>query len=246
MSYALSVSVVVPLLDETESFTTTVETVMAQNTASVHEVIVVVSQRTSSKALECAQRAVQAYDTIVWILQQRRPFLGGAMQDAFAAATGSHVLMMSSDLETDPCLVKTLIAQAQQGYDIVTATRWGQGGAFAKGYNPAKFVLNWGFQRLFGSLYGTPLTDLTYGFRIFRAPWVKDVVWEEMRHPFLLETLLKPLRLGAKVVEIPCVWRARTEGVSHNSFLQTFAYVPLALRTRLRPRRHLMRAGANL
>lgn len=154
--------------------------------------------------------------------------------------------MMSSDLETDPHVVKDLIARAQEGHDIVTATRWGRDGAFADGYSPLKYVLNWGFQRLFAALYGTSLTDLTYGFRIFRAAWVKNVVWEELRHPFLLETLLKPLRLGAQVVEIPCVWRARNEGVSHNSLMQTFAYVPLALRTRLRPRRSLIRAGANL
>ena len=242
----LAVSVIVPLLDETAALTATVDSVLADNAAHVCELFIVVCQRTSSEALVCAQALVARYPQLVTIRQQDRKFLGGAMQDAFGWSRGSHVLMMSSDGETDPHLVATLIARAEEGHDIVTATRWAQGGGFAPGYSRLKLGLNWGFQRLFAALYGTQLTDLTYGFRIFRAAWVKDVAWEELRHPFLLETLLKPLRLGARVVEVPCVWRAREEGVSHNSLAQTFAYVPMALRTRFRPRHTLVRPGATL
>jgi glycosyltransferase involved in cell wall biosynthesis len=61
---------------------------------------------------------------------QQRPFLGGAMRDAFDWASGSHVLMMASDLETDPATVKKLIGKAKDGYDIVTATRWRGGVGF--------------------------------------------------------------------------------------------------------------------
>ena len=143
------------------------------------------------------------------------------MQDAFAIAQGTHVLMMASDLETDPHTVKLLIEKAKQGYDIATATRWSRSGSF-KGYQPVKYILNWAFQRLFRMLYGTSLSDLTFGFRIFKREWVKKIAWEELRHPFLLETIIKPLRLGAKTVEVPTVWRSRQEGVSHNPFWAKF------------------------
>lgn len=242
----LAVSVIVPLLDETSALTATVDTVLAQNAAHVCELLIVVCGRTSAAALVCAAALAAKYPDTVTVRQQQKKFLGGAMQDAFAWSRGSHVLMMSSDGETDPHLVATLIARAEEGHDIVTATRWARGGGFAPGYSRVKLGLNWGFQRLFGALYSTSLSDLTYGFRIFRAAWVKGVAWEELKHPFLLETLLKPLRLGARVVEVPCVWRAREEGVSHNSLAQTFAYVPMALRTRLRPRHTLVRPGAAL
>jgi glycosyltransferase involved in cell wall biosynthesis len=238
----MRVSVIVPVLDETTALERTVDVVLEQNAADVHELLVVVCLRTSAESMACA-RALQQRHPQVRVRMQERQFLGGAMQDAFGWATGTHVLMMSSDGETDPHLVATLIARAREGHDIVTATRWAEGGAFAD-YSPVKLALNWGFQRLFKTIYGTALTDLTYGFRIFRAEAIRAIAWEELRHPFLLETLLKPLRLGASVVEVPCVWRARTEGVSHNSLAQTFAYVPLAVRTRLRPRASLLRSGA--
>jgi hypothetical protein len=36
----------------------------------------------------------------------------------------------------------------------------------------------------------------------------------EKKHPFFLETLLVPLRLGFKIIEIPVKWRAREEAFS--------------------------------
>ncbi len=94
---------------------------------------------------------------------------------------------------------------------------------------------------MFRVLYGTPLTDLTYGFRIFKIEWVKNIAWQELRHPFLLETILKPLRLGARVAEIPTVWRTRNEGISHNTFLQNFVYFRTAFLTRFTVKNKLLR-----
>jgi hypothetical protein len=47
--------------------------------------------------------------------------------------------------------------------------------------------LNGTFQTIFRIFYGTALSDLTFGFRIFKREWVKTIAWEELRHPFLLE-----------------------------------------------------------
>jgi len=161
------------------------------------------------------------------------------MQDAFDWANGTHVLMMASDLETDPGTVKDLISKAAEGYDIVTATRWAGEGGF-QGYETTKYVLNWVFQQSFRCLYRTSLSDLTYGFRIFKTEWVKTIAWEESRHAFLLETMLKPLRLGAQAVEVPTVWRSRMEGASHNTFWQNFVYFRIAVKTRFKSRHALL------
>ena len=215
---------------------------LAENDHDVSELLIVVCKKTSASARAVCDGLVNRYPDLVRICEQTKPFLGGAMQDAFAIAQGTHVLMMASDLETDPHTVKLLIEKAKQGYDIATATRWSRSGSF-KGYQPVKYILNWAFQRLFRMLYGTSLSDLTFGFRIFKREWVKKIAWEELRHPFLLETIIKPLRLGAKTVEVPTVWRSRQEGVSHNPFWQNFVYLRIAFKTRFRPRRELL-AGA--
>ncbi len=65
---------------------------------------------------------------------------------------------------------------------------------------------------------------MTFGYRIFPTALVQSIRWEEVRHPFLLETVLKPLKLGVKVVEIPIKWEARLEGESQNPFFRNFVY----------------------
>jgi glycosyltransferase involved in cell wall biosynthesis len=235
---AMRVSVLIPVMDETCSLRETVRIVLAENAASVHEILIVVCVRTSPDALQVCRELEAAHPGLVRVRCQARPFLGGAMQDGFEWATGTHVLMMASDLETDPASARDLIRTAEQGYDVVTASRWTTPGAF-RGYDPLKRVLNWWFQKFFSLLYGVHLTDLTFGYRVFKADLVKSIVWEEFRHPFLLETMVKPLRLGARVVEIPTTWKARIEGESHNTFWRNFVYFRPGLKARFCKRSRL-------
>jgi glycosyltransferase involved in cell wall biosynthesis len=235
----MRVSVILPVIDETVSLRKTVEILLAENRPDIFEILVVGCKLTTPEAVSVAEGFVQAHTGLVQFRYQKRPFLGGAMRDAFEWAQGTHILMMASDLETDPATVKDLIGKAKEGYDVVTATRWTQGEGF-EGYNPLKYLLNWIFQKSFGIFYGTELSDLTYGFRIFRADLLKKIAWEELRHPFLLETILKPLRLGAKVAEIPTSWHARIEGESHNSFWRNFVYFRIALKTRFKSKDQLI------
>ena len=65
---------------------------------------------------------------------------------------------------------------------------------------------------------------------------MKSINWEELKHPFFLETALKPLRLGVKFVEVPAKWKARTEGESVNGFFANFMYFRTAWHNRfMRP-----------
>jgi glycosyltransferase involved in cell wall biosynthesis len=237
----MTVTAILPVTDETTSLRKTVEVLLAENRREISEILIVACQRTTAAALAVANELGREHSGLIQIRMQQRAFLGGAIRDAFEWASGSHVLMMASDLETDPATVKELIAKAKDGYDIVTATRWKSESGF-RGYSPLKRLLNGIFQMMFRVLYGTTLSDLTYGFRIFKREWVKTIAWEELRHPFLLETVLKPLRLGARVVEIPSVWRARTEGESHNPFWGNFVYFRVAVKTRFSSKRRLLKS----
>jgi hypothetical protein len=97
------------------------------------------------------------------------------------------------------------------------------------------------FQKIFSVLYGVKLTDMTYGFRIFPTDLVKSIRWEELRHPFFFETLIKPLRLGIHVREIATPWKARVEGESQNTFLRNFAYFAPGFKTRFSPREKILK-----
>lgn len=228
---AFSVSVILPVINETFSLKQTIEIVASENDAvEIAEYLIVVCKKTTEASREAIKEAQAVYGSKVVLLEQKLPFLGGAIRDAFDACKGTHVIMMASDLETDPHLVKDFIRlEKENPHAIITATRWKTKGGFS-GYNPFKLAFNWVFQLVFSIFYRTRLSDMTYGYRIFPSELVKSIHWEELRHPFLFETIIKPLRLKTKVVEIPTKWEARKEGESQNTFLRNFEYFRIGIK----------------
>ncbi len=199
---------------------------------SLKEFIIIVCEKTTKQSLAISESFRQENPDLFIIHHQKLPFLGGAIRDAFLLSRGSHVIMMASDLETDPETAASFISESKNSPEhIITGSRWIEGGGFEK-YNFLKWILNWMFQKFFSALYGTALSDMTYGYRIFPTELVKSIEWEELQHSFLFETILKPLQLGIQVKEIPCFWRARKEGKSQNSFFQYFGYFKIGIKAR--------------
>jgi len=228
-----SATIILPVVTETTSLQRTVDIILREvKGEDLKEVLIVVCERTTAEAMAVIEKLQQELDGLMAVLHQTRPFWGGAVRDGFEAARGSHILMMSSDLETDPHEAARLIEEARQHPgSVVCTSRWLPGGAF-HGYSRIKLICNWLFQRFFALLFLTRLSDLTFAFRILPARLAQAIRWEEVRHPFSLECILKPLRLGVPVFEIPTVWRARVEGQSQNTFFRNFAYFRTGFKVR--------------
>ena len=236
-----SATIVLPVVNETYSLVETVDLILETSKPDVRELLIVVCGKTTRESMTTIETLRARLGDLVVVHHQKLNFLGGAMREAFGLARGTHTIMMASDLETDPVLVPRLIAQARACPDaIVTITRWLSEGGF-ENYSGIKLVANWIFQKLFSALYWTTLTDMTYAYRIFPTKLLQAIEWEELRHPLLFETVVKPLRLGVQVIEIPGVWRARTEGESQNTFARNFEYFRIGLRVRFAAAHRLLR-----
>jgi glycosyltransferase involved in cell wall biosynthesis len=240
-----SLSILLPTLNETFSFTRTIDIILdVCDAADIEEFIVIVCERTLKESLisiDAAKVKTEAAGIPLIVLRQTLPFAGGAVRDGIDAARGSHILMMAPDLETDPYLASEFIRMAKQyPNDMITASRWLRKGAFV-GYGKVKLICNRIFQRVFSLIYKTRLTDMTFGYRCTPTSLFKAIAWEEVKHPFFLETILKPLLLGVKVHEIPTVWKARGEGESQNSFWKNFQYFGIAFRARFEPHSSLLK-----
>ena len=225
-------SVILPVMNETYSLVETVDQILGHSKVDVSKFIIVVAERTTQEALSTIDGLIARHGSLITLHRQKMPFIGGAMREAFELVESSHAIMMASDLETDPNLVPLLISKSQEfPQTIITVTRWVKGGGF-QNYSSIKLLANWVFQRMFSLLYWTRLTDMTYAYRIFPTPVLKSINWQELRHPFLFETIIKPLRVGVEAIEIPGFWRARTEGVSQNTFFRNFEYFKIGLKVR--------------
>jgi glycosyltransferase involved in cell wall biosynthesis len=227
-----SATIILPVVNETYSLVETVDSILKTSKDDIRELLIVVCDKTTPESMAAISDLSARLGDLVVVHNQKLKFLGGAMREAFDLARGSHTIMMASDLETDPALVPRLIAQARtHPAAIITVTRWHSEGGF-KDYSRVKLVANWIFQKLFSLLYWENLSDMTYAYRIFPTKLLQAIKWEELRHPLLFETLVKPVRLGVQVIEIPGKWRARTEGESQNTFARNFEYFRIGLRVR--------------
>jgi len=243
MSEFKDVSIIIAAVNETFSLKQTVEQTLALcDKKELAEFIIVMGKITTPECIKAAEEIRDSNCGVPVILYfQKKPFVGPAYQEAFMLAKGSHLVMMSADLETPPACIPLFIEQEKQHpEDITTASRWIKGGSFT-GYSKVKWLCNFFFQKIIGILFGAKNTDMTYGFRIFPTDLMQKINWEETKHPFFLETALKPLKLGIKMYEVPAKWEARPEGESVNSFFANFAYFKTAWRIRRQDKQSILK-----
>ena len=225
----MKLSIVIPVHSEEEVLREVVHGLVERAGDVVADIILIVSPKSSQNTLAICEDLRRTFPCLAYHLQRENPGLGRAYREAFPHVTGTHVLIIDADGEMDLETVPRMIEAAQQGAELVLASRWITGSRVYD-YDPMTYVLNRGFQYLFRLLYWTPVHDLTYGFKLFHARLLGEVHWWGNWHEIAMETTLKPLRLGYRVAEIPTTWRKRTEGRSKITTWKRFRYVPFALR----------------
>ncbi len=240
MSYKLSI--LLPLINETKSLEETIQVILNQNDKEVHEIIIIISDlKTTDESKLLAKKMKNIYEKVK-IITQKKKLLGGALQDGFTYSSGTHVLLMASDKETEPNDVKNFITSSKQNLDsIITGNRWISGGGF-ESYNYFKYTLNFFFQKIFSILYSTSLSDLTFGYRIFPSLIVKKINWEEINHSFLFETIIKPIKIGINIIEIPCTWKKRSSGESTFERSYYYDYFKIGFKTLFKSKNSITRS----
>ena len=149
--------------------------------------------------------------------------LGKAYLDGFGVALeggASIVIQMDADWSHDPAALPTLIAPIVAGdADLVIGSRYTDGGR----------VEDWGIARRIisrgGSLFAKVVlrlspSDLTGGFKAWRAPTLKAVPFDGVRaggYVFQIEMTYRASRLGARVTEVPITFKDRRVGQSKMS-----------------------------
>jgi len=231
----IKISIILPVYSETNSLVDTVREINnVVPSEYLYEILIIVSPKSASESFDICKRLSLQYSFINWHTQQNNPGIGWAFREAFVKAKGTHILMMASDGETDPKAIPLMIKKSEEtGCDIVIGNRWSRNGGF-KRYNPVKFVLNYLFQSILKTIFIPTIDDYTYAYRLYKTEALKGSCWEETKHPFLLESLLKPIKRGFSVEQVAVKWSSRNSGKPKNTFFQNFAYIRTAIRVYLK------------
>jgi dolichol-phosphate mannosyltransferase len=223
----MKISAIVTVYSETDLLLQTVERLQQQLQAWPLEILIVVHPKSDAACLAVCDTLGQQSNIRI-IRQGARSGIGWAYREAFPYITGTHALILSSDLETNPDDAAALVRNAEQtGADVVCASRWLRGGGFA-GYNGCKLILNYGYNLLFRTLYRTTIHDITFGYKLIRTEVLRSINWECGTHEFCAELLLKPLRLGYTATEVPTRWVKRPAGDSKMTFLRNLRFAAIA------------------
>lgn len=231
-----AISIILPTLKETDSFVETVKMILDMNDPKdIKEFIAVVCERTNPASFESIEEGKKIAETAgvpLNVLYQTRPFFGGAIQDGFDAAKGSHVCMVTPDMDTAPDKLPEMIALSKQyPGDVILGSRWKKGGGFVR-YNKVKKVWNFLSQKFLSVLYLKNLTDFTWGNQIAPAVLARAIDYKEFKHPVNIERVAVPIRLGVVFHEVPAVCAVPEDGVTVNPFLANLAYLRPAFRLR--------------
>jgi dolichol-phosphate mannosyltransferase len=131
-----------------------------------------------------------------------------------------YIFEMDADFSHDPHDLQRLYDACEtQNADMAVGSR------YCQGVN----VLNWPMGRLLMSYYGSayvrtvlgvPVKDTTAGFVCYRADTLNAIDFDKIKHigyGFQIEMKFTAWKLGFKIVEVPIIFRDRTEGVSKMS-----------------------------
>lgn len=138
-----------------------------------------------------------------------------AIRAGIAATRAEVVIITMADLSDDLTVVPRMVAMIrEEGYDIVTASRYMKGGRQIGGPRLKKTM-----SRAAGvSLYwlgALPIHDATNAFRAYRRRVLLDFPIESKGgFAYSLEITAKANAAGCKIGEIPSTWRDRSAGES--------------------------------
>jgi glycosyltransferase involved in cell wall biosynthesis len=210
------ISVIVPTYNEAKNL----PHVLGAIPADIHEVIIV-----DGHSVDDTVEVARSLRRDVRIVLQNRKGKGNAMACGFAAATGDILVMLDADGSADPGEISRFVDALTAGADFAKGTRFRPGGGSAD----ITAVRAWGnrwLNRLANLLFGTPYTDLCYGYNAFwrhcleqleldpRPSVSGDRLWGD---GFEIETIIntRVAKARLRITEVPSFEYQRLHGLSN-------------------------------
>jgi dolichol-phosphate mannosyltransferase len=215
--------VVIPTYNEAEN----VDAILRAATAELERLVpgdfrvLVVDDNSPDGTGSIADALARELGTVEVLHRRQKTGLGHAYLAGFAHALAGGaqlVIEMDADFSHEPRYLEALLEAARDA-DLVLGSRYVEGGG----------VRDWGLVRRIvsrgGGLYArmvlrVDIRDLTGGFKCIRREVLEGIDLESVRaegYVFQIEVTYRALLAGFRVVEVPIVFRDRTDGASKMS-----------------------------
>jgi dolichol-phosphate mannosyltransferase len=211
------VSVVLATYNERENLSKLVpviEDILEEN--RIDGEIIVVDDNSPDGTADLAKDLGVEYGNVRLLWRSGKMGPGSAHADGYRAAKGDIIIGMDTDFSHDPHDIPRLLAKIGEGYDIVQASRYIEGGAYEVNSFQTwkKKMASRVGNVLIAFLSRVPVHDFTTSFRAVRREVAESVLTESKGNSFFMEFLVKAHRKGFRIVEIPIAFPDRMIGKS--------------------------------
>lgn len=231
--------VVIPTFNESQNILPLIQAILTE-TQPVRAKVLVVDDSSPDGT---AQVVRNAYANNPWVEVMERkqdPGYGRSQRDGilYALNQGAElVLTMDADFSHDPKVIPAMVAASAKA-DMVIGSRYVGDANLIEGWSLHRKVLSKAAGTFISACCGVDVADRTSGFRLYRAELLRQMGVAEMESAgfaFLYEMLFWSGRLGAKIDEVPNVYRGRIHGESKLNPKIVFEAMTLLPRLRLKP-----------
>ena len=227
-------SIILPVYNEGEA----VEPVLRSLTAAVstqHEILVVYDfdEDPTVPVIDALQRELPT-------IRGHRNDLGrgvlNALRSGLTASGGRFVVVSMADGSDEPGLIDAMVRLAEQGADVVAASRYMKGGRQVGG-PPLKRLMSRVAGLTLHWLARVPTHDPTNNFKLYSRRFLDEVTIESRAgFELALELTVKATIARRQVAELPTTWRDRTSGQSNFRLRQWLPHYLRWYLLALRPR----------
>jgi len=229
--------VILPTYDERENL----EPMVAAILKALPEASLLVVDDASPDGTGQIADTIAATESRVAVLHRStREGLGAAYREAFgwvlAREDARAVVQMDCDFSHDPRDLPRLLAPLMRDADVVLGTRYMRGGGTV-GWPWQRRLVSRGGTLFARTVLGLPYRDLTGGFKAWRREILQVIRLRETSgsgYAFQIETTWWAHRRGARIAQLPIIFRERTAGSSKMSggIVHEALLLVLGLRTR--------------
>jgi dolichol-phosphate mannosyltransferase len=129
-----------------------------------------------------------------------------AIKSGVEAAKGKYMLILPADDMGAVFGIQKMLLEIEKGYDLVSATRYANGGKVVGGAISSRFLSRMA-NKLFVLFAGSKMTDCTVGIKIFTRDAFQSINFEckPVGWAFAFEMAIKAQMMGLKTSEVPIV-----------------------------------------
>ncbi len=231
----MKIAVILPTYNESASIAKVIEDIFAY----VPNIFILVADDNSPDGTGDIVVGLQKkYSNLELLRRTKKEGLGKAYVDAMRHIIAKNifdtVLMMDADYSHDPRYIPHMIRRMNEvDADVVTGSRYVRGGSVQGWELWRKYLSKYGnlYTRFFT---GIPVRDVTAGFNLIRISALKKIDLDRIAssgYAFILELKCALYYIGARMVEIPIIFKERMGGESKisNHIIREGVYAPLRI-----------------